>query len=92
MTSFVELNRFKNTFNRFTAVLPFDFCEVFNIFRIRVFSLFSSIPGKLLKKLKTFITVLKFLTKNEMILKKTMVYGCLKFGTREKCVTLLVWI
>ena len=92
MTSFLELNRFKKTlivsqrFYRSTILKSSILSEP------ECFSYVSRIARNILKKIETIMVFQNFLTKNEIILKKAMVHGCLQYGMREKCVTLLSWI
>ena len=55
---FLSTEWLQRNFSYFAMILPLDFVEIFNIFRIRVLSAFLRIPEKFSKKVKT-ITISK---------------------------------
>ena len=69
-------------------IVPLDFSEIFNIFRIRVYFLFCEKSRNFSKRLK--IVAISKLTQNKIIFKKTIVYGCLQYGVKQKFVTTVV--
>ena len=90
MQYFFQLNEIKKNFSYFPIILPLEFFEIFNIFRIRVYSSFSNIQEKFSKSLK-LSQFLNCLTKHEIISKKNIVNGSLQFCIKLKSVTFVVY-
>ena len=85
MTYVFELNGFKETLTicRWTFLKSSIFSE------LQCFASFLRIQENFRKKLKT-IVISKSSTKDQIIFKETIVYGCLQCGVKQNSFTLLV--
>ena len=72
--------------NYFTVNLPLNFSEIFNIFRITVFSSLVRIRECFREGLK----MSKPVDERSNSFQETIVYGCLHYGIKQNSFTLLV--
>ena len=80
------------SFRHNSAVGLFCVSEIFNIFQIRVFLFVFEDSGEDFPK--QYFKGSQFLycyTQHEIISKKTIVDGCLQYGTKQKAISFLVY-